>query len=111
MSFPDPIIIGANNFNRIKDGSYLYDGSSIDQPARLLIKNSDLKENGTSSFVVERSYQVNQVDKPDATLRVYTVVRGDLSVFDKTQIQSFISEINTFCADSSNMDRILRGEN
>lgn len=109
MAFPDPIILNGNSFVRIMDGHYRFDGSTVDQPADLIVK-SDMKGDGISSFVIERCYSVNQLDAPDAKLRVYTVVRGDLGIFDATQVQSFVNDINLFVADTTNIARIYRGE-
>jgi hypothetical protein len=106
--FADPLTINANNFIRVGEGNFIYESSSLDEPNILSIK-SDLKETGTSSFVIERSFSVNSVDGPDKTLRVYTVVRGDFNIFTNAQVMGLHDDVAAMF-DDAHLTRIRRGE-
>lgn len=120
MSFTDPLLVTpiggtSTQFARISDGRYMQAGSTMDQPAYMLFKNT-LKVGGTSRFVAE--YQahknvVGQVGQPapaDDICRLYTVLEVPHRSFPDNDVVVHLKMLRGFLGDDAHILRLLTGQ-
>lgn len=113
MALGDSITVGSSTMARLRDGFYIDESTTIDEPRTLEVK-STVKADADSSYLVKFARSANNgglgVNLPDKVLSTHIVIKGDIKHWSESQINDEVAALNTFLTTPGVMTRILRGE-
>lgn len=120
MAFPDPLIINAQNYVETKDGLYMRDDSSVDQPVYFSLFSTPNRNPGANSTYKARwerhkNVVVSGVSNPeDDAVVVDLNIKTRARSFTDAEVQTAIINATALFTNATNglanLTRFLRGE-